>query len=404
MTLNVLPFDRPRRHCPDGKGEINMANRAGTIRKRGQSWQALLSFTDPDTKRPVQFSKTTKTKAEAEAALAELMVKRDAHKLVRNHESFAQLAERWVAHCESSGDYSRNTMDAYRRFARPDGRILQALGALKCRDVTTRHIDEYMGTLSHLATNTRVSELVALSSMCHLAVNWGWMDENPVSKARWPQKPNTTTKLPDPEGAGRLLEACEIDGPFGMTMVRFAMSTGCRHGEIAGLQWGDIEWDERRVHIQRQVSGKGYVQGPKGSKPGRTKDRWVSLGADAIAQMKLWREEQEAVWAELCGGQVLKPTDYVFAAKATSTPGSVYARVSHHWQLVRAYAALPTMRLHDCRHFVATKLLSKKLPPQVVAKILGHADATTTLRTYAHVLDGDAETAAEVMDDVLREM
>jgi hypothetical protein len=128
MTLNVLPFDRPRRHCPDGKGEINMANRAGTIRKRGQSWQALLSFTDPDTKRPVQFLQDHQDQGRGRGALAELMVKRDAHKLVRNHESFAQLAERWVAHCESSGDYSRNTMDAYRRFARPDGRILQAWG------------------------------------------------------------------------------------------------------------------------------------------------------------------------------------------------------------------------------------------------------------------------------------
>jgi hypothetical protein len=49
----------------------------GTIRKRGTSWQALLSYRDPKTGRQTQASATRPTKRDAEIALAELLLRRD---------------------------------------------------------------------------------------------------------------------------------------------------------------------------------------------------------------------------------------------------------------------------------------------------------------------------------------
>lgn len=57
---------------------------------------------------------------------------------------------------------------------------------------------------------------------------------------------------------------------------------------------------------------------------------------------------------------------------------------------------LPKIRLHDLRHPHATLLLAANLPVKVVSERLGHANATITLATYAHVMPGmQAEAAAK---------
>jgi hypothetical protein len=59
-------------------------------------------------------------------------------------------------------------------------------------------------------------------------------------------------------------------------------------------------------------------------------------------------------------------------------------------------APLPPARLHDLRHVHATTLLVAGVPVHVVANRLGHADPSTTLKVYAHVLREQAAGAADV--------
>ena len=64
--------------------------------------------------------------------------------------------------------------------------------------------------------------------------------------------------------------------------------------------------------------------------------------------------------------------------------------------LPRPASPLPPARLHDLRHVHATTLLLAGVPVHVVANRLGHADPSTTLRVYAHVLREQAAGAANV--------
>jgi len=61
-------------------------------------------------------------------------------------------------------------------------------------------------------------------------------------------------------------------------------------------------------------------------------------------------------------------------------------------------AGLPPMRFHSLRHTAATLLMSAGVPVKVASEMLGHADITTTLRTYSHVLPGMQQQAADAMD------
>jgi integrase len=56
---------------------------------------------------------------------------------------------------------------------------------------------------------------------------------------------------------------------------------------------------------------------------------------------------------------------------------------------------LPDVRLHDLRHFGATRLLAARVPVRMVSGRLGHANAATTLGVYAHFMqESDRHSAA----------
>jgi site-specific recombinase XerD len=57
-------------------------------------------------------------------------------------------------------------------------------------------------------------------------------------------------------------------------------------------------------------------------------------------------------------------------------------------------ASLPPMRFHDLRHSAATILLSTGVNAKVVQEILGHANISTTLGIYGHVLPSMQRDAA----------
>ncbi|MBV8551266.1 MAG: site-specific integrase [Acidobacteriaceae bacterium] len=60
------------------------------------------------------------------------------------------------------------------------------------------------------------------------------------------------------------------------------------------------------------------------------------------------------------------------------------------------------IRFHDLRHTHASELLRRGMPIKTVSQRLGHKDASVTLNVYAHVMSGDDERAADVVDDVMR--
>jgi integrase len=57
--------------------------------------------------------------------------------------------------------------------------------------------------------------------------------------------------------------------------------------------------------------------------------------------------------------------------------------------------------MHDLRHSAASLLLAQGVPVKVVSEMLGHADVSTTLSIYAHVLPDMQSTAADGMDEAL---
>ena len=71
------------------------------------------------------------------------------------------------------------------------------------------------------------------------------------------------------------------------------------------------------------------------------------------------------------------------------------------WLPLLKAAGLPCIRFHDLRHTAATLLFKDDTNPKVVQEMLGHANISTTLNTYSHVMPGMQKEAARRFDRIL---
>ena len=76
-------------------------------------------------------------------------------------------------------------------------------------------------------------------------------------------------------------------------------------------------------------------------------------------------------------------------------------RLNKHYKAHLVRAGLRDQRFHDLRHAAATPLLRDGLPVHEVSAVLGHAQTSTTLTVYSHVLPGGNDRAAAAMDRLL---
>lgn len=147
-------------------------------------------------------------------------------------------------------------------------------------------------------------------------------------------------------------------------VVRLALQTGLRRGELFNLRWRDV--DLRRAVLT--VRGDG-------TKSGHT--RHVPLNATAIKALETWKGETTPA-----GDALLFPGE----------DGKPLADIKKGWGALVTAAALTDFRFHDLRHTFASKLVMAGVDLNTVRELLGHADIKMTLR-YAH-LAPEAKAAA----------
>ena len=212
-----------------------------------------------------------------------------------------------------------------------------------------------------------------------------FLDGNPLSGMRGPPRPGrgcTCRRGPPPardrrrawRGAGirrrdaeRLHQAEQI-----RLLVRLAADSGARRGELAALA--------------STTSTEGCSRSSAASRPSRSAPRRRG-GSDgshsALRRPNLWRE-CEGTWPGGCPRRRFGP--WLFSAEATP-PGAAHR--GRDGSLVRGVpcreAGLPGVTLHRLRHTVATFLVGRGELLRAQQR-LGHRDASTTLRNYAHAL------------------
>lgn len=92
--------------------------------------------------------------------------------------------------------------------------------------------------------------------------------------------------------------------------------------------------------------------------------------------------------------------EWVFSTRS-GTPTNRHNLINRSWGPLLKRTGLPKIPFHNLRHTAATLLLSRNTHPKLVSELLGHADITTTLNTYSHVIPSMGGKTASAMETLL---
>jgi integrase len=157
---------------------------------------------------------------------------------------------------------------------------------------------------------------------------------------------------------------------------------GLRRGELCGLRWCSVDLTAKTIAIDntRTSAGGKTIEDDTKSAAG---DRVLPLPDRIVAVLRAARTRQTAERLKLGLGASGDHFGYVISNEG----GQPYspAVLSKMWAAAVKAAGLRHLKLHGGgRHTAVTKMLLDGVPVPVVAAWAGHADASVTLRVYAH--------------------
>ena len=181
---------------------------------------------------------------------------------------------------------------------------------------------------------------------------------------------------------GRFLRASNRLRPY--PALHLVAHTGMTTGEVAGLNWGDLDVGASSVSMMRtRKATMGAVEGPVKT---RTSRRRIDLDANTVALLEQWRHRL------VTEGATIEPSTPMFLNTHHRTPSP--ESFSQLFGPVIATTDLPQIRFHDLRHTHASLLVAAGVPIKVVSERLGHANPGFTMHTYQHLLPGMGAAAA----------
>ena len=248
------------------------------------------------------------------------------------------------------------------------------LGGLPLSKLRRSHIEGWVKRMDAdgLAPGTIKTRVNNVRSVLRAAVRDRAMAVDPSDGVRLPRerRRDAAMALPTVEQVGKIMTA---DEPPFRALVALAAFAGLLLGEAAGVQVGDIDFLRRTLDVRRQVQRAGVgtveIRAPKyGS------ERVVYL-ADGLLELL-----SEHIGQHRPGEDT---TRWLFEATAGLPPHQ--NTVGHQWRKACRSAKVAEFTLHDLRHFYASGLIAAGCDVVTVQRALGHAKATTTLNTYAHL-------------------
>lgn len=293
-------------------------------------------------------------------------------------------------------DYLKNVYGPWVTTHRKDGAATLAritacfdrdIGGKRLPEITPWQIEKWRSKRlkAGKALSTLNRDVAALKSALNRAVEWGYVDANPIAKV----KPAQVDQL----GVVRYLSAEEerrlryalaareermrrerasanqwrrergyptMPGLTGYAdhlrpLVLLALNTGLRRGELFNLEWRDADLEGATLTVRGT-----------GAKSGQT--RHIPLNREALDVLKGWQEASG------------RQKGLIFASRE----GQRLDNINKSWRGMLMAAKVTDFRFHDLRHTFASKLVMAGVDLNTVRELLGHGDLKMTLR-YAHL-------------------
>ena len=346
------------------------------------------------TGKPIVKWVSGKTQKELEDAKREVIAHYVEGRAAMSDRLLGDYAVQWFNVVKAPG-LSPSSLESYRTALNKD--ILPQLGERNLRAITATELQALVNGYAGMSATKITVVCAALSGLFDAACADGYLTQNPMEHVRKPKATPAAEKTILSADQRRAVERVCASGPRAVYLA-LMYYLGLRPGEARGLMWGDIDFDARTLHIQRDIDYKaggraGQLKTPKSNRVIPLPEAlsailsgfrglpttFVVQGAKGGALSKV---SAERLWCELmiaCG--LVVP-----AESSNYRSGDPRA----HWT--------PIITPHALRHNFASMCWENGLDAYTAMRLLGHSSIKTTMDIYTHLSDAQLHQIGSKVD------
>ena len=423
----------------------------GSVRKKGKKWYYRF-YVENESGNLVQKEYAgTESKSETEKMLRKAMEDYEEKKFVAKTENITLggMLDRWVEEELKPGTLSNGTVMSYIGVIR---RIKQhPIGQRKLKSITADHLQDYVDLLCFGGTNPdsttakplskgylRLFSAVLQNSFRFAVFPKRYITFNPMQYVVMRGKKedvelfaeDSAEENPTPtithEQYLDLLEYLRKKKNPAILPIQIAYYTGLRIGEVCGLTWQDINFEEQYLTVRRSLRYNGARHKHEIGTTKRKKVRIVDFCdtlAEILKKAKKEQHRQRFQYGELYYRNYYKqltdkgrtyyevytlqntedvPEDYTEISFVCLRPDGAIEYPNTVGLVCRSVRkkvkGLEDFHFHVLRHTYTSNLLSNGATPKDVQELLGHADVSTTMNVYAHATREAKRTSARLLD------
>ena len=330
-------------------------------------------------------------KIEAKLALGDMKLSSKKEKQKPEVSTFEEYAATWInvivtATCKPS------TLGDYKGILK--NHVLSEFGKKPVNEITRLMAKSFLMRKVNegYASSTIVHMKNAISGVLNLAMDDEVISVNPAHNVGKIFKKQESKLIIEPYTQNELKTILDTifrhfkkHYPMFLTMAR----TGIRYGECLGLQWKDIDFENRFINIERGFS-KGKIETPKS---GQSRKVDMSLQLTGVLKQLLHQRKIDTLkngWSRV--------PKWVFIKDNGNPYHESFSRRIFYSAIEKA--GLRKIRIHDLRHTYATLRITKGDNVADVSKQLGHHSVKFTMDIYYHWIPGGNKNEVDGLDDV----
>lgn len=233
--------------------------------------------------------------------------------------------------------------------------LYPAFGERFIEEITTQDVQQFMNERSHLARKSLKSYHDLLAQILDAAVEDKIIEENPAKSKRLANpstKETVREAVPEEQFREIMKNLMKMDNGEEKLMLALLIFTGMRRGEVLGLRWDDIDFEQKCIHIRRNVTHPGNPP-VIGTPKTRSGVRDVYFG-----------ENLEAILV------AMKGEGFVFGGEKPLSRKEYLTLDSRIRKKVDLHGATP----HVLRHTYLTTAAGENIDPKTLQSMAGHAD------------------------------
>lgn len=277
--------------------------------------------------------------------------------------------------------------------------IKPSIGDLKIKTISAKIIQDFLKSKSDEGlSNGYVRNMrgVLQNAFNYAITPCEYIKSNPVTfiKIKYKsEEPKKELKCLTSDQFQQILDSHTRTTSYFKIFLYIGWYTGMRKGEISALTWDDVDFENKRISINKtsyKLNGKWYTNSPKTKSSYRT----ILVGDTLIDILKDWKQKQIRIAKEL----EVEPPELV--ATNYKLQQISYSIVESRCRLIYKKTGID-FHFHLLRHTHATLLLQNGASIKDVQARLGHSSMNTTLDTYAHDTNVSNQHSVDVFEKIL---